>query len=82
MTVHHIVQQKGFDVAIVPTDADVAHALATPENADVGAVVVSDDGSRIDGFLSERDIVRGLRQFGAKVLRMGVRELMATEVIT
>ena len=45
-------------------------------------MVVSNDGSRVDGIISEHDVVRGLKEFGSDLLRKPVRELMTEKVIT
>jgi CBS domain-containing protein len=39
-------------------------------------VVVSDDGSSVAGILSERDIVKGLQEHGAKLLDLAAHDLM------
>ena len=46
----------------------------------IGAVVVSDDGERVAGILSERDIVRVLGQRGAAVLEETVDSVMTRNV--
>jgi CBS domain-containing protein len=44
--------------------------------------VVSEDEGRIDGIISERDIVRGMHQVGTRIFEMSVAELMSGEVRT
>lgn len=61
------------------TVADAARLLSEKR---IGAVVVSEDGKRPDGILSERDIVRELGKTGASVLDRKVRELMTSRVVT
>ncbi len=39
-------------------------------------MVVSDDGAAVAGILSERDIVKGLAEQGAKLLDLTARDLM------
>ena len=48
----------------------------------VGALIVSSDGIKVEGIISERDIVRGLRSIGPELLGKRVRDLMTKEVIT
>ena len=48
----------------------------------IGVVVVSDDGKRVQGILSERDVVRWLADDGAAVLDRPARDLMTREVKT
>jgi CBS domain-containing protein len=48
----------------------------------IGAIVISSDGSTIEGILSERDIVYGLVEHGAGLLKMTAADVMTHEVIT
>lgn len=47
----------------------------------IGALLVTDDQSQIQGILSERDIARGLALHGGKVGDMKVRDLMTSAVL-
>jgi CBS domain-containing protein len=60
----------------------VRTALAMLADHGVGALVVSADGRRIDGILSERDIARGLHERGAELLTQPVSGVMTGEVHT
>ena len=82
MTVDRIIRQKGPGVAIVRPQATVSEVLDALEVADVGAVVVSADGETIEGIVSERDIVRGLRTIGAQILKTSASKLMTRNVVT
>lgn len=81
MTVRKIVEAKKIkDIVIAkPTDTvtDAAHLLARHR---IGAVIVSGDGSAVDGILSERDIVRALGTSGIDCMSKQVQELMTREV--
>jgi CBS domain-containing protein len=48
----------------------------------IGAVIVSPDGKRMSGILSERDIVRELGRRGAACLTDPVDALMTKDIIT
>ncbi len=48
----------------------------------IGALVVSSDGRRIDGIVSERDVARGLHDRGAGLLADPVATVMTAEVHT
>ncbi|WP_304616539.1 CBS domain-containing protein [Paracoccus sp. (in: a-proteobacteria)] len=61
------------------TMGDAARLLAEKR---IGAVVVSTDGKRPDGILSERDIVRQLGKHGAEMLSHPVSEFMTRTVQT
>ena len=64
------------------SDELVSDVLAKLEFEDVGALVVSDDGDKIKGIISERDVVRGMRYYGADVFNLHVAVLMQDNVIT
>ena len=48
----------------------------------VGALIVSSDGIKVEGIISERDIVRGLQSVGPALLGKRARDLMTKEVVT
>jgi CBS domain-containing protein len=82
MKVDSILKSKGREVHTIRPGRTVAAAVERMEQANVGALVVSDDGSRIAGILSERDVVRRLAQQGASTTRLTVGELMTHKVTT
>ena len=61
------------------TVGDAAKMLAEKR---IGALVVSDDGKKPVGILSERDIVRELGKQGAGVLASPISDLMTRKVST
>lgn len=64
------------------TVAEAATRLAGPPA--IGALVVCDDGKRerVDGIVSERDMVRRLATDGAGLLDLTVADVMTRHVIT
>ncbi len=82
MKVETILSKKGRVVETIRPDRDVGTALEKLRAANLGALVVSRDGSTVDGILSERDIVRGLAKEGAGALKLPVQELMTQKVLT
>lgn len=48
----------------------------------VGALVVSPDGRKIEGIVSERDVVRAMPGKLDRLIGMHVRDLMTVEVVT
>ncbi len=80
MLVDHILERKGRDVATIAPDASVAEALQRLREHNVGALVVSPDGSTVAGILSERDVVRHLAATGAGLLEHPVAEIMERDV--
>ncbi len=83
MTVQRLLnaQPKRTATCIAP-DAAIAQVLQFPEFEDTGALVVSSDGRMVEGIISERDIVRGLRTMGPELLSRTVRDLMTAKVLT
>ncbi|WP_433377693.1 CBS domain-containing protein [Streptosporangium sp. CA-115845] len=82
MLIGTILHGKGTEVVTVRPDATVTELLAILAEKNVGAVVVSEDGSSIAGIVSERDVVRRLHDRGARVLTDPVSSIMTTEVRT
>lgn len=81
MTVQAILDSKGHDILSVPMDATLKDAIKILSERRIGAVLVMKSG-RIEGILSERDIVRVLGQRGAAVLDEPVSETMTRKVVT
>ncbi|MBI3430101.1 MAG: CBS domain-containing protein [Actinobacteria bacterium] len=58
---------------------DLVNALNVHQ---VGALVVSPDGRRIEGIVSERDVVRSMPGKLDQLIGMHVRDLMTVDVVT
>jgi CBS domain-containing protein len=82
MRVTDILRQKGADVATIAPSATLAEAAQVLSVRRIGALVVSRGDDRIDGILSERDIVRHLAEWGPSALESAVSEAMTAEVLT
>lgn len=65
MTVEAILNERDSRVVTVRGDTPVATAIGIMRTHGAGALVVSDDGRRIDGILAERDLIRAFRSLGA-----------------
>jgi CBS domain-containing protein len=81
MTVRSVLDTKGHQVITVSPDAKLSAAVKILSERRIGAVLVMTN-QRIDGILSERDVVRVLGERGAGVLDEAVRSAMTTKVIT
>jgi CBS domain-containing protein len=82
MLVSDILRTKGAAVMTVRSD-DSALCLAKRLKSErVGAMVVSDDGTSLDGIISERDVAYGLAAHGSDLYRVTVSDLMTKAVIT
>lgn len=82
MRVEEILRAKGRAVETIRPDAKMLMAVHRMRMQNVGALVVSRDGERVDGVVSERDIVRGLTSHGADLLEMSVVAVMSRAVPT
>jgi CBS domain-containing protein len=67
-------------VVTVTRDATVGDVVAELTHHRVGALVVSPDGQRIEGIVSERDIVKRLSVLNTKLLDEPVSSIMSTDV--
>jgi len=76
MSVRQILKAKGHTVVTVRQDTTIRDVVATLARERIGAVVVSDDGEAVAGILSERDVMKGLAEKGAKLLDLAARDLM------
>lgn len=65
MRVREILSAKpSGEVFTIRPEASVGDLLATLAELNIGALIVSSDGTHMAGIVSERDIVRKLRDFG------------------
>jgi CBS domain-containing protein len=81
MTVRAILNAKGHNVLSVQPDAKLSAAVKVLSERRIGAVLVM-SGTRVDGILSERDIVRVLGERGAGVLDEPVSAVMTRKVVS
>ncbi len=82
MDVASILRTKGASVATAPPEATIADVAAKLKEKKIGALVVSDDGVKVLGIISERDILRGVADHGLELLDKRADELMTAEVLT
>ncbi len=82
MKISDVLRYKGSEVITVTPEETVSGLLALLAEHRIGAVVVSTDGSSVDGIVSERDVVRHLHSSGTSVLDAPVSQIMTSEVTT
>lgn len=82
MRIKSILSVKGHSVHSVRPESSVAEAVARLYEAAVGALLVCDESGRIQGIVSERDIVRALNTHGAPTLGHPVADVMTRHVAT
>jgi CBS domain-containing protein len=81
MTVRAILDTKGHQIESVEPDARLSAVIKTLAERKIGAVLVMSQG-RVEGILSERDIVRVLGERGAAALDEPVSAVMTRKVVS
>jgi CBS domain-containing protein len=82
MKINDVIRGKSSrEVITIPPDASVRELLALLAEHNIGAVIVSGEGTAVDGIVSERDVVRKLNGDDS-VLDAPVRQIMTTLVQT
>lgn len=82
MRISDVLRVKGTQVVTVTPDTKVRRLLAVLAEHRIGAVVLSGDGTSVEGIASERDIVQALARRGAAVLSEPVTAICTAEVHT
>jgi CBS domain-containing protein len=82
MRITDVLRVKGTQVVTVTPDTTVRQLLAVLAEHGIGAVIVSADGTSIDGIASERDIVRAFAKRGAAAMSEPVTAIYTAEVYT
>ena len=83
MLVSQILKSKKDDgVVTVPPGTTLVAAAELLSTRKIGAVVISPDGKRLQGIVSERDIVLAISRNGAAGLGEAVESVMTTRVNT
>ncbi len=80
MRISEVLRRKGDSVTTLSPETDVAALLELMTEEGIGAVVVSPDGERVAGIVSERDVVRALHHDGADVLGRPISSIMTSQV--
>ena len=81
MTVRAILDTKGHQIQSVEPDHKLSAAIKMLAERKIGAVLVMSQG-RVEGILSERDIVRVLGERGAAALDEPVSAVMTRKVVS
>ena len=82
MNVEHILARKGREVRTIAPDASLGEALQRLRAERIGALVVSTDGEKIAGILSDRDILYAIADRGTAALGESVGSVMTEKVFT
>ena len=82
MKISDVLRHKGSEVITIKPGETVSTLLALLAEHRIGAVVVSTDGTTVDGIVSERDVVLHLHSTGTSVLDSPVSQIMTSDVTT
>jgi CBS domain-containing protein len=82
MRITDLLRVKGTRVVTITPDTTVRQLLAILAEHGIGAVIVSADGTSVDGIASERDIVRAFAKRGAAAMSEPVTAIYTAEVHT
>ena len=82
MKVREILKGKGSRVVTVAPHSSIHDLARRLKLEGIGAAVVSRDGYRVDGIVSEREMARGLAEHGARLLDKPVSDIMLVSVVT
>ena len=79
-TVQKILDKKGSDIFSVRPQNTLLEAVEILRDKRIGALLVKDADGKLQGILSERDIVRRLADTPGQTLGQRVEDIMTTEV--
>jgi CBS domain-containing protein len=82
MNVAAILKAKGRTVATARPDTTIAEVTQRLAAKRIGAIVVVGAEGRVDGIISERDVIRAVAGLGAGAIERPVGEFMTRDVIT
>jgi CBS domain-containing protein len=73
---------SGKHVVTISASSSIHDLVDSLNSNHVGALVVSSDGKKIDGIVSERDVVRAMPNKLNQLAEMHVRDIMTVDVHT
>ena len=82
MSVRKLLEGKGAFVSVAPSTATVQDIVDQLEADDVAAVVIASTETKIEGIVSGRSIVRGIKQHGRNIVDRCVADIMTVNVVT
>lgn len=82
MNIALILASKGNEVRTIKPDTRVIDAMRRMREERISALVISEDGVRITGIISDRGIMQAITDRGVGVLEEPISSIMATEVVT
>jgi CBS domain-containing protein len=80
MLVSQILKSKASGVITIAPGASLREAAELLADRRIGALVASEDGNKVAGILSERDLVRELGKRGPECLQDSVEQVMTRQI--
>jgi len=80
--VHQLLNKSRGAVITIDAHAPITHSVTLLATHGIGALVIVNENSMIEGILSERDIVRSLAAPDNNTLDQSVKQLMTSNVHT
>ena len=80
-TISDVLNRKGANVLTINSDATVLDAIAKMSDANIGALVVEEDG-KAAGIFTERDYMRKIALKGRSSRETPLKEVMSSPLIT
>ena len=81
-SIQMLLDRKSPGVVTIEPETTVREAISVLSAQGIGAAVVSSDGSRVEGILSERDILLGIDEHGEGFLDRPVESATTIDVLT
>ena len=82
MQIADLLGAKGIGVIALLPETDISNAALLLSDQAIGVAAVIDQNQGLVGILSERDITRGLAEFGAEVVNVRVDQLMTRKIVS
>jgi CBS domain-containing protein len=81
MNVAAILKAKGRAVATAKPDTSIVEIAGKLASKRIGAIVIVGSSGKVEGIISERDLVRAIAEAGEKALHAPVSEFMTRNVV-
>ena len=82
MSIARIIAKRDFAIVSCREDMSVSEAVALLSERRIGAMPVLDEGGRVIGVFSERDVIKCLQVNGADSLNLKMSDVMTSPAVT
>ena len=81
MEIRRLIEIKGSEVVSASPRTSVREAAKLLSDKHIGCVIVADSDVKIEGLVSERDIVKSVADHGAEIIDAPVSKIMADDIL-